>query len=116
MGDNQILIVDDDQNVHEILTLYLEKENFTVSSAYDGEEALTKIETKDPDLIILDIMMPKLELREILSSEQLEAAAEYGRFGFGMMGVSFKHQQGKFDSEKREDFRGRSAGRKGRHH
>ncbi|MDD4324439.1 MAG: response regulator transcription factor [Eubacteriales bacterium] len=55
-----ILIADDDPVVHESLGLYLDAENFTYASAYDGEEALNMAQTEKPDLIILDLMMPKM--------------------------------------------------------
>ena len=49
-----ILIADDDPVVHESLGLYLDAENFTYASAYDGEEALSMVQTEKPDLIIID--------------------------------------------------------------
>jgi two-component system, OmpR family, response regulator ResD len=55
-----ILIGDDDPVVHESLGLYLTAERFTFSSAYDGDQVLQKFETDHPDLIILDIMMPRM--------------------------------------------------------
>lgn len=55
-----ILICDDDPVVHESLGIYLDAEHFPHSSAYDGEEALAMNASVKPDLIILDIMMPKM--------------------------------------------------------
>lgn len=55
-----ILICDDDPVVHESLGLYLNAENFPYSSAYDGQEALEMALHDKPDLIILDLMMPKM--------------------------------------------------------
>ncbi len=55
-----ILICDDDPVVHESLGLYLDAEHFPHSSAYDGEEALAMALHDKPDLIILDLMMPKM--------------------------------------------------------
>lgn len=54
-----ILICDDDPVIHESLGLYLTAERFTHSSAFDGEQALRHAESDHPDLIILDLMMPK---------------------------------------------------------
>ena len=55
----KILVVDDEQNICELLTLYLVKEGYTVETAGDGEEALRKFSSFNPDLILLDIMLPK---------------------------------------------------------
>jgi len=55
-----ILICDDQAVLHETLSLYLKAEGYTWSSAYDGEEALEKANSEQPDLILLDIMMPKM--------------------------------------------------------
>ena len=61
MSIGKILICDDDRNICELLRLYLEKEGYTLSIANDGEEALAKFNADTPDLILLDIMMPKLD-------------------------------------------------------
>ena len=57
----RILIVDDDPNICELLRLYLEKDHYHVSVAGDGEEALRMAADLSPDLILLDIMLPKLD-------------------------------------------------------
>ena len=56
----KILICDDQPIIHETLGVYLREEGFDVCSAYDGSEALLKFESELPDMIILDIMMPKV--------------------------------------------------------
>ncbi|MBQ8918312.1 MAG: response regulator transcription factor [Oscillospiraceae bacterium] len=61
MSMGKILVADDDQNICELIRLYLEKENFTVVLANDGEEAVAKFTAESPDLVLLDIMMPKLD-------------------------------------------------------
>mgnify|MGYP000161837454 FL=1 len=69
MTKRKILVADDDKNIAELLRLYLEKEGYAVVMAFDGEEALMKFGPENPDLVLLDIMMPKLDgwqvLREI---------------------------------------------------
>ena len=61
MSMEKILVCDDDKNICELLRLYLEKEPFTVVIANDGEEALSAFSAENPDLVLLDIMMPKLD-------------------------------------------------------
>jgi CheY-like chemotaxis protein len=53
------LVADDDQDVCELISLYLEKEGYETIFAYDGLAALDIIRKKQPNLVILDIMMPK---------------------------------------------------------
>jgi two-component system alkaline phosphatase synthesis response regulator PhoP len=55
-----ILVVDDERNIVDLLRLYLEKEGFVVAAASDGEEALAFHARHDPDLVILDLMLPKI--------------------------------------------------------
>ncbi len=62
---NKILVVDDDQNICELLTLYLEKEGYTVVCANDGLEALEVFKDENPDLIILDIMLPGMDGKDV---------------------------------------------------
>ena len=61
MTNAKILIADDDRNICELLRIYLEKENYTVVLAGDGEEALEKFALEEPDIILLDVMMPRLD-------------------------------------------------------
>lgn len=63
MGGNKmtrILIVDDDQQITELIEVYLKNEGYVIDKAGDGIEALQILERTTPDLIILDIMMPKM--------------------------------------------------------
>ncbi len=55
-----ILIADDDPVVHESLGLYLESEGYEHQSAYDGQQALDMVESLHPDMMVLDLMMPKV--------------------------------------------------------
>ncbi len=57
----KILIVDDDENICELLRLYLEKDGFETVVANDGEQAVKYASLHNPDLILLDIMLPKLD-------------------------------------------------------
>ena len=57
----KILIVDDDANIAEIISLYLTKECFNTMVAQDGEEALKAFETYEPNLILLDLMLPGID-------------------------------------------------------
>ena len=56
---NKILVVDDDLNICELLKLYLENEGYMVFTANDGQEAVDTFQNKTPDLVLLDIMLPK---------------------------------------------------------
>lgn len=57
----KILIIDDDKNISELLRMYLAKEGYEPIMAFDGEEALAVFEEVHPDLVLLDVMMPKLD-------------------------------------------------------
>jgi two-component system alkaline phosphatase synthesis response regulator PhoP len=57
---SKILIVDDEQDIVELLSYNLEKEGFSTVKAYDGEAALGMVRSEKPDLMILDLMLPKM--------------------------------------------------------
>ena len=57
----RVLVVDDEKNIVDIIKYNLKKEGYEVITAYDGEEAVKLNEENEPDLILLDIMMPKLD-------------------------------------------------------
>ncbi len=57
----RILVVDDEETIVELISFNLEKEGFIIDTATDGQEALLKIATKKPDLIVLDWMLPGLD-------------------------------------------------------
>ena len=61
----KILVVDDDRNIVDLIRLYLEKEMLEVRGAYHGEEALELFYSWTPDLVILDLMMPKMDGWEV---------------------------------------------------
>src|SRR5699024_11969861 len=65
MANEKILVVDDDQNICELLRLYLTKEGYQVTLASDGEDALAKYGQVKPDMVLLDVMMPRLDGWEV---------------------------------------------------
>lgn len=60
MSSYNILIVDDEVQIHTVLGKILTKEGYAIRSAYNAEEAYAKIAEEKPDLIVLDVMMPKV--------------------------------------------------------
>ena len=71
----KMLIVEDDENISELLSLYMEREGFQTVIAPDGEAALRLFKEGDPDMVLLDVMIPKLDgwgvLREIRTESQV---------------------------------------------
>ena len=65
MANEKILVVDDDTNICELLRLYLTKEGYQVTTANDGEEGLDKFNQVKPDMVLLDVMMPKMDGLEV---------------------------------------------------
>jgi two-component system response regulator VicR len=63
--ESKILVVDDEQPIADILQFNLEKEGYEVVCAYDGEEALEKVEQENPDMILLDVMLPVKDGMEV---------------------------------------------------
>jgi DNA-binding response OmpR family regulator len=70
----KLLIVEDDENISELLSLYMEREGFQTKIAADGEMALSLFTSFSPDMVLLDVMIPKLDgwgvLREIRAESQ----------------------------------------------
>jgi len=73
--DKLILVVDDDPDLVESVSIKLESENFKVQKAYDGVEAWDKIKAEKPDLVILDVMMPRKNGYELC--DELKADDNY---------------------------------------
>jgi DNA-binding response OmpR family regulator len=75
MSGGKILVVDDEPHVIRTLTFVLKKEGYEVSSAGDGEEAMAKVQESKPNLMFLDVMMPKKNgyevCRELKSDSRL---------------------------------------------
>ncbi|MBR2779613.1 MAG: response regulator transcription factor [Firmicutes bacterium] len=62
---SKILVVEDEKPISDIIKYNLEKEGYMVFTAYDGEEAISSQEENDPDLVLLDVMLPKLDGFEV---------------------------------------------------
>jgi len=60
MNLNKILIVDDEEGIVKVVKMYLEHHRYEVITALDGQEGLEKAKTEKPDLIVLDLMLPKI--------------------------------------------------------
>ena len=69
-GGKLVMIVDDDESVRELLTYIVKKEGFGTVGAVDGMEALEKVEKVSPDLIVLDLMLPRYGGYEVLRKLQ----------------------------------------------
>ena len=83
MMDTKLLVVDDDPNISELLKIYFEKEGYNVRTAGDGAEAINTFKMYDPDMVLLDIMLPKKdgwqvcrEIREMSSKPVIMITAK----------------------------------------
>jgi two-component system alkaline phosphatase synthesis response regulator PhoP len=63
--NRRILVVDDDKKIVELVSLYLRRDGYGVLAAYDGQEALEVARLKQPDLVVLDLMLPELDGRDV---------------------------------------------------
>jgi DNA-binding response OmpR family regulator len=69
-SDKLVMIVDDDESVRDLLEFVVKKEGFRVATAADGEEGLNKIQALLPDIILLDLMLPRYGGFEVLRQLQ----------------------------------------------
>ena len=74
MSGKKILVVDDEPHVIRTLTFVLKKEGYEVSSAGDGEEAIANIQKSKPNLMFLDVMMPKKNGYEVCQELKCNSA------------------------------------------
>jgi len=65
MAGKRIVLADDEEDIKTVITMFLQSEGYEVITAFDGLDALEKIQTEKPDLILLDIMMPVLDGYEV---------------------------------------------------
>ena len=70
-----VLVVDDEENIRNIVTAYLEAEGYTVHSATDGNQALAAFRRHQPAVVILDIMLPGMDGLEVLQHIRRESEA-----------------------------------------
>jgi DNA-binding response OmpR family regulator len=82
----KILIVDDEPNIVISLEFLMKKEGFEVAIANDGEDALTKVDSFDPDLVLLDVMMPRKSGFEVCEALR----ADPGRAGLKIVMLTAK--------------------------
>jgi CheY-like chemotaxis protein len=76
MGQGRILIIDDDPDITEAMTVVLENKGYEVASAADGSAGMEQVQAQRPDLIILDVMM-RTSQEGFELSRQLKGSAEY---------------------------------------
>lgn len=70
----KILVVDDEKPISDIISFNLENEGYSIEKAYDGEQALEVFEKSQPDLVILDLMLPKMDGLEVCREIRKQSA------------------------------------------
>jgi len=75
----KILVVDDDPDMREALQMILESGGYTVVMAEDGEQCLAKLKEEQPDLLILDLLMPRMDGFEVCKALKDPRYAKYAR-------------------------------------
>lgn len=66
----KILVVDDERHIVRLVEVNLQRAGYDVVTAYDGVEALEQVEEEDPDMIVLDVMMPRMDGFDVLKNLQ----------------------------------------------
>ena len=69
----KVLVVEDDSDISELLTLYFEAKGYEVETAHDGQEALTQLQRVLPDLMLLDVVLPKLDGWSVLTAVRAQS-------------------------------------------
>lgn len=72
-ANGSVLVVDDDEHIRELASLYLEKEGFRVTSAVDGASAVAQIQREEPSLIVLDLMLPGISGFDVCKQVRAES-------------------------------------------
>ncbi len=73
MGQPTVLVVDDEKHIIDLARMYLEREGFTVEEALDGAEALRKIRSLKPALVVLDLMLPEVDGWEVCRRTRVDS-------------------------------------------
>jgi len=68
----RILVVDDERHIVRLVQVNLERAGYEVLTAYDGVEALEKVKSEMPDMVVLDVMMPRMDGFEVLKNMQAD--------------------------------------------
>ncbi|MBS0013466.1 MAG: response regulator [Desulfobacterales bacterium] len=101
MSEKFIMVVDDDPDLVEAVSMKLESKKFRVAKAYDGEEAMEKLKGEKPDLVILDVMMPRkngwVVCDEIKSNDATKniVVVMLTAVGDAVQSTSYTHHDGK---------------------
>lgn len=72
----KILVCDDERHIVRLIQVNLERQGYTVTTAFDGKEGLEKIRAEKPDLVVLDVMMPYMDGFEVLKTIRREPETE----------------------------------------
>jgi two-component system alkaline phosphatase synthesis response regulator PhoP len=79
----KILVVDDERHIVRLVEVNLQRAGYEVVTAYDGREALEKVKSESPDMVILDVMMPYLDGYEVM--KQMSADPEFAAIPIMML-------------------------------
>ncbi len=96
-----VMVVDDDPDLVEAVSMRLESRNYRVTKAYDGEEAAEKLKAEKPDLMILDVMMPRKNGWELCDEVKKDDALKkivvvmLTAVGDAVRSTSYTHHEGK---------------------
>lgn len=72
----KVLVCDDERHIVRLIQVHMEKQGYTVVTAYDGKDGLEKIRAEKPDLVVLDVMMPYMDGFEVLKNLRREPETE----------------------------------------
>lgn len=72
----KILVVDDERHIVRLVEVNLTRAGYEIATAYDGIEALEKVKSEKPDMIVLDVMMPRMDGFEVLKRLQADASTQ----------------------------------------